>query len=75
MMTKGDGSEMGENGDNERQGQDGSRDLVILVNSVSGGEKRGRRAIAPSVYYKVFHIYRSLSKLEGTTWPNKETTA
>jgi hypothetical protein len=75
MTTEDDGDEMGENQDNERRGQDESKDLVRLANSVSGGEKRGRRAIAPSVYYKIFHIYRSLPRLEGTKWPNKETTA
>jgi hypothetical protein len=54
ITTRDDGSEIGEKEDNERRGQDGSRDSVKLANSVSGGEKRGERAIAPSVYYKDF---------------------
>jgi hypothetical protein len=53
-MTKDNGSEISEKEDNERLGQEGSRDLEKLANSVSGGQKRGERAIAPSVYYKDF---------------------
>jgi hypothetical protein len=75
MMTKDNGSEIGKKGDNERRGQDGSMDLVKLTNLVSGGEKWGRRAIAPSVYYKGFHIYQSLPRLEEMEWLNMETIA